>query len=135
MAKTYEEKLEQVVAVLDELDDNDIITVHNNYCDAYNNADDVIYSNDDYNLDDIMGPCTFSEAAQKLNYSDYRYNDSCFWFNGYGNLVSSDNPRDNIFTSDIARYIVENEDSLEDSDIQEVIDSWEEEDEEDSDEE
>ncbi len=130
MAKSYEEKLAQVEEVLNELDDSDIVSVHNNYCEQYSNRDNMIYRKDDCMLNEVMGDCSFSEAARELNYSDYRYNDSYFWVNGYGHLESSDNPRDNIYPSDIARYIVEKEDSLGDHDIEEVIDSWSDEDEE-----
>lgn len=129
--KTYEQKMEQIKAILDDMYDDELIEIHNRYCDANHNYDDTIYNNDDVTLDEVMGECTFSEAACKLYYSDYRYNDSYFWFNGNGNLESSYNPRDNIFVDDIARYVVDNEDDLDSMDLREAIESWQEEEDED----
>lgn len=128
--KTYEQKVEQIETILNDMYDDEIIAIHNRYCDA-NHYEDQIYPNDDATLDEVMGECTFSEAACKLYYSDYRYNDSYFWFNGNGNLESSYNPRDNIFVSDIARYVVDNEDDLDNMDLREAIEGWQEEENED----
>lgn len=128
MAKTYEQKMEQLTTLLNALDDEDIVDVHNHYCEERNNYDDTIYPNDDATLDEIMGDCSFSEAACKLNYSPYNYTDDYFWFNGYGNLKSSNDPRENIYIDDIARYIIEYSDSLGNDDIQDIIDEWDSED-------
>ena len=45
-----------------------------------------------------------------------------FWFNGYGNLESSDFLPDVVFPSDIARYIVDNDEDFGDDEIREVLD-------------
>ena len=129
--KTYEQKMEQIEAILDDMYDDELIEIHNRYCEANNNYDDQIYNNDDATLDEVMGECTFSEAACKLHYSDYNYNDNYFWFDGNGNLKSSYNPRDNIFVGDIARYVVDNEDDLGNMDLREAIEGWQEEENED----
>lgn len=128
--KTYEQKVEQIKTILDDMYDDELIEIHNRYCEA-NRCEDHIYSNEDYILDDVMGECTFSEAACKLHYSDYDYSDNYFWFNGYGNLKSSNNPMDNIFVDDIARYVVDNEDDLDNMDLREAIEGWQEEENED----
>lgn len=128
--KTYEQKVEQIKSILNDMYDDEIIAVHNRYCDA-NHYEDQIFSNDDFALDEVMGECTFSEAACKLHNSDYNYNDTYFWFDGYANLKSSNNPFDNIFVGDIARYVVDNEDDLGDMDLREAIEGWQEEEDED----
>ena len=127
--KTYEEKVEQIKAILNDMYDDELIEIHNRYCEANNNYDDQIYNNDDVTLNDVMGECTFAEAACKLHYSDYNYNDAYFWFDGYGNLKSSNDPKDNIFVGDIARYVVNSEDDLDHMDFREAIESWQEDDE------
>lgn len=137
MAKTtYEQRMEQLKALLNELDDDELVDVHNRYCSAKGKYDNTIYPNDDATLDEIMGDCSFSEAACKLNYSPYNYNDSYFWFDGYGSLKSSDDPRENIYINDIARYVLAHYDSLGNDSIQDdLIDEWETEDLQDDDEE
>lgn len=124
--KTYEQKVEQIKAILNDMYDDELIEIHNRYCEA-NHYDDQIYNNDDVTLDDVMGECTFSEAACKLHYSDYNYNDNYFWFNGYGNLESSNDPKDIIFVDDIARYVVDDKDDLDNMDLREAIEGWQEE--------
>lgn len=129
--KTYEQKVEQIKAILDDMYDDELIEIHNRYCEANHNYDDQIFQNDDVTLDEVMGECTFSEAACKLYYSDYRYNDNYFWLDGYGNLESSNDPKDIIFVDDIARYVVDREDDLDNMDLREAIEGWQEEEEED----
>lgn len=129
--KTYEQKVEQITAILDDMYDDDLVEIHNRYCDANHNYDDKMYNNDDATLDEVMGECTFSDAACRLSCSDYRYHDSYFWFDGYGSLESSNDPLDNIFVDDIARYVVDNEDDLDNMDLREAIEGWQEEEDED----
>lgn len=126
--KTYEQKVEQIKAILNDMYDDELVEIHNCYCEANNNYDDQIFQNDDATLDDVMGECTFSKAACKLHYSDYNYNDHYFWFDGYGNLESSNDPKDNIFVYDIARYVIDNENDLGNMDLREAIEGWQEED-------
>lgn len=125
--KTYEQKVEQIKAILNDMYDDELIEIHNRYCEANRSYDDLILNNDDVTLDDVMGECTFSEAACKLHYSDYNYNDNYFWFNGYGNLESSNDPKDIIFVDDIARYVVDDKDDLDNMDLREAIEGWQEE--------
>ena len=126
--KTYEQKVEQIKAILNDMYDDELVEIHNRYCEANNNYDDQIFQNDDATLNDVMGECTFAKAACKLYYSDYNYNDNYFWFDGYGNLESSNDPKDNIFVDDIARYIVDDKNDLDNMDLREVIQGWQEED-------
>ena len=48
-----------------------------------------------------------------------------FWFNGYGNACSSDYPLDNICIDDMVDYIIENNDSLYNDEIQAILDEYE----------
>lgn len=124
--KTYEQKVEQIKAILNDMYDDELLEIHNRYCEANNNYDDQIFQNDDVTLNDVMGECTFAEAACKLHYSDYNYNDAYFWFDGYGNIESSNDPKDIIFVDDIARYVVNTKNDLGNMDLREAIESWQE---------
>lgn len=121
-------RYDQIKEVLENMDTVDIITIHNEYCDATNNMDDYIYNMSDF--DEIMGNMTPWEIARACFYG----NEFCpahdyFRFNGYANLESFDfAPEGNsgIYVSDIAKYIDENEDALGNDEIQEIFDEYEE---------
>lgn len=125
--KTYEQKIKQIKTILNDMHDDELVEIHNRYCEANCDYDDQIYNNDDAILNDVMGECTFAEAACKLFYSDYNYNDNYFWLDGYGNLESSNDPKDIIFVDDIARYVVDDENDLDNMDLREAIEGWQEE--------
>ena len=104
------------------------IALHNAYCDAANCMDDCIYSM--YELDEILEGRTPTDILSMGFYGDFRPQHDFFWFNGYGNLKSADYIADMpIYAIDIANYILSNEDSLGDDEIQEILDEDEEEDE------
>ena len=82
------------------------IALHNTYCDAANCMDDCIY--------------TMDKMEEILDRFDFKKD---FWgFSGYGNLVSYDARELPIFASDIAHYILSEEDSLGNDEIKEILD-------------
>ena len=110
--------------LLESMSDGDIITVWNEYQNNVN-GENQIYNMSDF--DELLNDMSPWEIARAAYYSgkfcpahDY------FWFNGYGNLESSDFPTDNIYIDDIVDYIINNNDSLYNDDIQEVLDEYDE---------
>lgn len=75
-------------------EDYDVVDLWNKVCDKNNYPDDMIYPMDD--LDEICGPIAHNEGLvsliDKIQYGGLNTNDSWFWFNGYANLCSGDNP-------------------------------------------
>lgn len=126
-------RYEKIKNALDEMGTAEIIAIHNTYCDASNNMDDYIYDMSEF--DEIMGNMTPWEIARACFYGhEFCPAHDYFRFNGYANLESFDfAPEGNsgIYTSDIADYIDRNEDALYNDEIQDILDEYEEEDEED----
>lgn len=118
---TIQETLENMRAA-------DLVAIHNEYCDATNCYDYHIYSMEDF--DEIMSGTTPWEVSRCAFYGDFCPAHDYFWFNGYTNLESSDFPLDHIDIEEIAKYICENDDALYSDEIQEILDSFAEESEE-----
>ena len=105
---------EQIMETLKGMNTEELVEVHNKYCDAYNDMDNIIYENDDYFLETYFMERP-AELARAIQYGDYRYNDVYVQFNGYGNLDSFDYTDGHVFLSDIANYVADlEEDEQED---------------------
>ena len=116
------EKIKELVDYINSLDDDDLIELHNRYCEAAGCEDDRIYSM--YELDEILEGRTPTDILCMGFYGDFRPQHDFFWFNGYGNLESADHTNDMpIYASDIANYILSEEDSLGNDEIQEILDA------------
>ena len=117
--------MDKIKEILDNLDTDEIIDIHNEYCRQINAMDDYIYRMDE--IEDVLyGESVRSILLKVHNGHEFNPNDDYFYFNGYANLESfsyhSENSNSNIYTSDIARWIVDNEDSLGCDEIQELLD-------------
>ena len=121
--------LGEVREYLDSLSDGEKVDIWNEYAEAANNPDDRIYSMDEF--DEIFSDTKPWEIARACFYSR-RFNpsDSWFWFNGYGNVESSDyisdhDDRSPIDLDEVAEYIVSNNDELFNDDIRAILDGEE----------
>lgn len=131
--KTYDEKVEAIKNIIEDMDDSDAVALHNEYCYETNDYDDEIIEMERF--DEICEGMTPSDIARSIVYGDFNPNHDYFHFNGYGNFESTDYPIDWIYPGDIAREVVDRECAFENDEIQEEIDSWSDDDEEDEDEE
>ena len=87
------------------------VALHNHYC-CEGCMDDYIYENDVEQLNELFS--SPSDAVRAAFFGDYKYNDDYFWFNGSGNLDSSDFFSDMpIDQSALAKYFEENQGELE----------------------
>ena len=109
--------------LLENMDDVSLIMAWNEY-QSNVRGEDEIYPMDWF--DEIMEGRSPWEIARCCYYSgkfcpahDY------FWFNGYGNVCSSDYPLDNIYIDDMIDYIIQNNDSLGNEEIEEILDQGE----------
>lgn len=115
-------RYEKIKEVLEAMDTSDIIGIHNEYCNAANFPDDYIYCMDEF--DDIMQGRNPWEIAWCCYYGDFCPAHDYFRFNGYANLESFDfapSKNSGIFIEDIADYIDRTEDTLNNADIQEIL--------------
>lgn len=131
----------QVLEVLKNMDDSELSSVWNEYCDRCNMYDDRIESMDMlpeyFNDDDIFNILNraFFGSDQFNNESSFNPNRDYFTFNGYGNLVSLECIGWNEYANDfmysgldidaLVDYIIDNNDSLYCDDIQVLLDDIE----------
>ena len=115
------EKIKKLVDYINSMNDDEIVELHNRYCEAAGYEDDRIYSM--YELDEILEGRTPTDILSRGFYGDFRPQHDFFWFNGYGNLESADYMSGTpICAEDIADYILSNEDSLGNDEIQQILD-------------
>lgn len=122
---------EEVLEMLRDMNDSDLVAVHNEYCDKVSCYDDKIY--DMYEINNLLygrSPLEIITDARDVN-----ANDSYIRYDGYGNLESTDYPQDWMDLDEIADYIVENDDALYNDDIRDLLDEIEAENEEEEEEE
>lgn len=126
---------EEVMAFLNDLDNAEMVWIHNRYCDEAGYPDDEIYNMDD--LNELLDGKDPDEILRMAYYGDFRPCDEYFRFNGYANLESADYPvREGwIDIDDIADYIVENDEDFDNDDLRDLMDEIEAENEEEEEEE
>lgn len=110
---------EEIKEILENLDDGELLTIHNDINDY-----DYIYFMDDFN--EICGNMEADELARKIFYGDFNPNHNYFKFNGYENLQSFDYLEDEIDFDYLAEYIAENEEAFYINDLEDYFDSLEE---------
>lgn len=84
-----------LIAALEDADDSTLVQLHNTACDVLNHPDDQIYDFDEefFNMafgDDCM------KAARAASFGDLNWSDDYIRFNGYANLESVSNVRNEI---------------------------------------
>lgn len=122
-----------IIECLNNMSTDDLVNIHNEYCEADNDPDDRIESMIEF--DDLLYGKKPSEIAEIISGQDFNVSDNYFWFTIYG-VESADFADDMpIYREDIAKYIEEEHDSLYNDEIQEIIDEYEEEEEEEDEEE
>lgn len=117
---------EKILELLEDMHESDLLSVHREYLDAVNGYDDYIYSMDEF--DDILTGQTPERIACRVFYGDFNPNSDYFKFNAYGNLQSiyCCELLEYIYIDDIADYIIKNNDSLYNDEIQDILDELEE---------
>lgn len=130
MKTTIKNNRESIIEHLESLDNNEIVSIHNEYCQSCNYPDDEIYSNDEdfFNMffeNDVMG------AIRATSYGEFNLSDDYVQFNGSGNLETFNNPFDVVDLVAIADDILENEHRYYDIELEEEDETDESEDDED----
>ena len=110
------------------LDTADLIALWNQYVSEANRMDDYIYSMNSFDeMHDGMKPWGIARAAYYSGH--FCPADDWYWYNGYGNLVSSDWPEHEeaspYYLDEIIDYIIDNKDDLGNSDIRALLDELE----------
>ena len=121
--KDFGTKKNVIQSIIENLDNETLRNVHNKYCEEAQFEDDLIYDNNDEEFDEFFADEKPSEIARKISYGDYSFTDPYFIVDGYANLKSGD-VSDFVYPSDIANYVVLNDDALDNDEIQEQLDEW-----------
>lgn len=129
---------ERIIDLFKEMNEEEVISVWNEYCREVNKFDDEIM--DDYELEEwvnnsgdtmnILNRFFFGSDEEREGTSA-NPNRNYFKFNGYGNIISFDYIY-NQFTDEfyyidadeLAEYIAENEEAFYNDEIQEIIDEY-----------
>lgn len=120
--KTYDEKVEAIKNIIEDMDESEAVALHNERCYETNNYDDEIIDMDRFNeICENMFPM---DIAMKITFGNFNPHHGYFRYDGYANFESTDRPTDWIYPGDIARDIVDREESFGNDEIQEEIDSW-----------
>ena len=115
------EKRKKLVDYINSMKTDEIVELHNSYCEAAGYEDDRIYSM--YELDELLEGRTPTDILSMGFYGDFRPHHDFFWFNGCGNLESADYLSGTpVCAGDIADYILSAEDSLGNDEIKEILD-------------
>lgn len=114
------EKRQKLVDYINDMGVEEKIELHNAYCDAANCMDDCIYSMDE--LEEILDGVDKWELVRMIQFGDFDFQKEFWGFNGYGNLDSYSAWELPIYAEDIADYILSEEDSLGNDEIQEILD-------------
>ena len=107
MTNTIYNTIEKITEYLNNLDDSELVNIHNEYCQSCNYSDNEIYSNDEEFFNTFFEGKVI-EAVRAVAYGEYQYNNDYVIFNGYGNLESFDYAKDRVDISAIAEDIKEN---------------------------
>jgi len=107
MKSTISKTLEAITDYLNELDNAELVNIHNEYCQSCNYSDDEIYNNDE-EFFNMFFEGKVLEAVRAVSFGEYNYSNDYVKFNGYGNLESFNSPLEHVDIESIASDILEN---------------------------
>lgn len=114
------EKREKLIEYINGMNTDEKLALHNSYCDAANCMDNCIYSMDE--LEEVLDGVDKWELIRMVKFGDFECTHDFWKVNGYGNLDSYNAWELPIYAEDIADYILSEEDSLGNDEIQEILD-------------
>ena len=105
--------LTEITELLEGMNDSELFTLWNDYCQEANNSDAMVFEFDDQFFEDYFSDP--QEAARATFFGDINsWSDKYIMFNGYGNLESSNYISTMISISDLASHIEDNIDNYTD---------------------
>lgn len=107
MKTTLEQTSEAINEYIDSLTSNELVNLHNTYCQNNNYCDDEIFCNDE-EFFNMFFDGKVIEAVRATCYGNYNYSQSYVKFNGYGNIESFTDPIEYIDIAAIIADIQEN---------------------------
>ena len=111
-------RIDRIIGILEDMTDDEIIAVHDEYCVKNNLMDDYIYDMEEF--DEVMDGETPSAIISHCRV-DFSINNKYFSFDGYDNCFSFDYPDAHIYITDIAEYIDSEEYAFNNTEIEEIL--------------
>jgi hypothetical protein len=74
-----------IIDIINAMDQSDLIQLNNEYCEAVNAMDSLIFTNDQDFLETFFSN-NLDGLARSIFYGDYNYSHDYIRFDGYGNL-------------------------------------------------
>lgn len=104
MTTNTESKKALAEEIFGNLDTGEMVQLWNEYCEACNYTDDMIFYMDDFN--EFMYGLKPDEIARRIHFGKFNPMDDYFWFDGYGNLETGSHARyfNSKFKGDIDIY-------------------------------
>ena len=96
-----------IIKQLEELTNDELLTIHNEYCSENNYSDSMIFDNDEEFFETYFSSAF--DAIRAVSYGDYHYSNKYVRFDGYANLESSNYVSDFADIDDLASWIEEEE--------------------------
>lgn len=90
---------------LEELDDEKVVDLWNDYCVNNNMYEDSIYHMDE--IDELLGRMWPSDLLDTIDFNRFSEGDSYFGYNGYGYIESFNTPYDVIDVEALVEYLNE----------------------------
>lgn len=112
---TKKDLFEKVSNAINNANDSDLFEVQNTYFDVNNDPDSRVYSMDEF--DDMHSCMSPSDICLLAHNGDFNPNHEWFWYNGYGNLESSNYIDDAICKDELIEHICDNLDEYRDTDL------------------
>lgn len=112
-------KREQLIEYINVAAVDKQIAIHNAYCNAASSTDDYIYTMDE--LEEVLCDVEKWQLVDMLRFGDFDFMKDFWSFNGYGNLVAFNAWELPIYPGDIADYMLSNEDSLGNDEIENIL--------------
>lgn len=102
---------EQILSQLEQKKEDELVEIHNNYCEATNNMENYIYQNTEENLRMLLPSDPVSAFyTGRICSEQYSPSDEYLQLDGYANLKSCSDPVDCfLFLSDLARWMENDE--------------------------
>ena len=94
--------------IADALTNDQIIAMHNEFCDKHGDPDDIICQMGEFN--EILSGTDADDITRMMYYGKFNPNDDYFCFDGRGNLASFncyDDDESPIYLSELADYVIE----------------------------
>lgn len=111
----------KIKEVLENLKTEDEYCIAKEYCIEGNYMDSEPFRIDD--IDEILGEMKPSEIIEKYGELS-TFHSSYFYYNGYANVTEWNELSDTVSIEELTEYIIDNEDSLYNDEIQSILDEY-----------